>query len=451
MYILEFLKGAKKYTIGRRDSINKITILGAGISGISAAYHLKQLGIDSIVFEKNHTYGGLCDNFEIDGFTFDKFIHLSFSDSDYVKTLFNDSSDFFIHYPKPMCYYKGYWLKHPAQNNLYPLEVKEKVTIIKDFIERKDINIENIHNYEEWLKVQYGNYFAENFPMVYTEKYWTIPAKKLETKWVGSRMYIPKIEEVLEGAMTKETPNTYYAKEMKYPVRGGYKSFLKKMAENIEIYYNKEVVKIDTESKCIFFKDGEKTKYEKLILSLPLPEICKIIDNVPEKVFEAAKKLKWTSGLLISLGFNKPDIPKYLWFYIYDKEILSSRVYSPSLKSPNNCPVGCSSLQAEIYFSKFKPLKKPINEVMDQEIEKFTKIGLFKEEEILIKDIRIENYANIIFDHETYKNRDIIHNYLDSLNIYYVGRFGEWKYFWSDQALLSGKHVAEKILKEVKF
>jgi len=198
-----------------------------------------------------------------------------------------------------MCYYKGYWLKHPAQNNLYPLEVKEKVTIIKDFIERKDINIENIHNYEDWRKVQYGNYFAENFPMVYTEKYWTIPAKNLETKWVGSRMYIPKIEEVLEGTMTKETPNTYYAKEMKYPVRGGYKSFLKKMAENIEICYNKEVVKIDTESKRIFFKDGEKTNYKKLVLSLPLSEICKIIDNVPEKVFEAAKKLKWTSGLLL--------------------------------------------------------------------------------------------------------------------------------------------------------
>jgi len=57
LYVLEFLKGAKKYTIGRRDSIIKITILGARISGISAAYHLKQLGIDSIVFEKNHTYG----------------------------------------------------------------------------------------------------------------------------------------------------------------------------------------------------------------------------------------------------------------------------------------------------------------------------------------------------------------------------------------------------------
>ncbi|WP_045213318.1 FAD-dependent oxidoreductase [Desulfonatronovibrio magnus] len=35
-----------------------IAILGAGISGISAAYHLRQRGIESIVFEKDEDWGG---------------------------------------------------------------------------------------------------------------------------------------------------------------------------------------------------------------------------------------------------------------------------------------------------------------------------------------------------------------------------------------------------------
>ena len=34
-------------------------ILGGGIAGISAAYHLKQKGEDSVVYEKDSDWGGL--------------------------------------------------------------------------------------------------------------------------------------------------------------------------------------------------------------------------------------------------------------------------------------------------------------------------------------------------------------------------------------------------------
>lgn len=45
-----------------------------------------------------------------------------------------------------------------------------------------------------------------------------------------------------------------------------------------------------------------------------------------------------TSGYMVSLGFNRADVAKHLWFYIYDEDIPPSRVYSPSLKSPDNAP-----------------------------------------------------------------------------------------------------------------
>ena len=86
-----------------------IAILGGGISGISAGYHLALKGIKNTVFEKNPSWGGLCDNFVIgEGFRFDYFIHLSFSNSDYVKDLFSKSSDFIIHKPNSTNYYKGF-------------------------------------------------------------------------------------------------------------------------------------------------------------------------------------------------------------------------------------------------------------------------------------------------------------------------------------------------------
>ena len=420
-------------------------ILGAGISGISASYELKNNNIDSIIFEKNNDWGGLLDNFQINGFRFDKFIHLSFSQDEYVNSIFT-KTPLIRHKPLSYNYYKGYWLKHPAQNNLFPLSQSEKILITDDFKLSKEVETEKIKNYEEWLRVQFGNYFAENFPMVYTEKYWTVESKDLETKWVGDRMYKPTLEEIENGCLTDLTPNTYYAKEMRYPEKGGYKSFLKPMLNGLSIKTNAKVISIDLQKKQIVLDSSETFQYQNLISSLPLPEICKLIKHLPPNILAASEKLNFTSGYLISLGFNKPEIANKLWFYIYDKDVLPSRVYSPSLKSQDNAPDGCSSIQAELYFNKGQKLNISDEELLDQTISKFIEMGLFKEEDIIVKDIRIEKYANVVFDHFIYENRKIVLDFLEDNKIITVGRFGEWDYFWSDQSLLSGRKGALKII-----
>lgn len=121
----------------------KIIILGAGFSGISTGYHLKQKGFENIIYEKSPKIGGLCGSFEKSGFTFDKFIHMSFTKSKYVQNLFKKSSDYYVHKSDAMNYYYGTWLKHPAQNNIKPLSTFEKINIIKDFIQRPEKNKRN--------------------------------------------------------------------------------------------------------------------------------------------------------------------------------------------------------------------------------------------------------------------------------------------------------------------
>ena len=38
------------------------------------------------------------------------------------------------------------------------------------------------------------------------------------TAWIGDRIYQPTLDEVLLGTYMGETPNTYYAKKMYYPI-----------------------------------------------------------------------------------------------------------------------------------------------------------------------------------------------------------------------------------------
>lgn len=415
-------------------------ILGAGIAGISAAYHLKQKGENSVIFEKDNDWGGLCGFFEIDGFRFDRFVHFTFAKDEKIAELFAKSSPLYAHPPVSYNYWRGCWLKHPAQNNLAPLPIEEKVKIIDSFVNRPRKDVAEISDYAEWLRVQYGDYFAENFPFAYTRKYWGVEAKQLETKWVGNRLHVSPLPEVLRGAFAEQQENFYYTKFMNYPKKGGFRSIMNECRKGLDIRLNKKAVRIDTAAKQVEFADGTVEKYDNLISSLPLPEIIKMISDVPENVQNAAKQLRWTCGYQVSLGFNRPDVAKYLWFYIYDEDVPPARVYSPNLKSPDNAPEGCSSLQAEIFFANgVKVVDKNI--ILQKTVERLKEICQFNDSDVVVKDIRFEPYANIIFTPEIYESRKVVREWLQAQGIKTIGRFGEWDYLWSHQAFESGMKV----------
>lgn len=436
--------------------MKRVAIIGAGISGISAAYHIQEQHKEKykcIVFEKDSTYGGLCGGFYVDSsrgkFWFDNCVHLSFTSNEYVKQVFESNSKPFIHIPNMNNYYKGLWIKHPAQNNLYPLDVQTKVNILKDMINNHNKK-DDLHTFQDWLKAQYGDCFTATFPSKYTRKYWTLEANELTCDWVssgaGNRLYTPNLDEILYGAMSDITPNTYYAKEQRYPQKGGYRSFFSKLANSVDIKYNHNLTNIDAKNKILYFDNHMQYHYDILISSLPLNLMPSLL-NAPRDILDSASKLEATSVAIISLGFNKDNIAKKLWFYVYDEDILFARVYSPSKKSIYNAPNGRSSLQAEVYFSRFKPLDSMIdkNELLNHTIDSFVRMGICAYDDIIASDVRIIKYGNVIFNKDIHKNKNEILNYLKLLEIHSIGRFGKWEYLWSDESFLSGKEVALKI------
>lgn len=437
------MDGKRKWGAVYQGNKYQTIVLGAGIAGLTAGHVLAEHNKEVVLFEKNDTYGGLCRSFCLDGFTFDTFAHVNFSKDSFVLSMMEAQVPYITHTPEALNYYEGKWVRNPVQNNLIDLDVEERINILKDFVSRKSIPV---NNYEDWLKQHYGIYFTTNYPAKYTRKYWTVEPGELEIKWVEGRMYKPSLEEVLRGAMTKETPNVHYSKEIHYPLKGGFQAFVEPAAKNLDIQTNKEAVYINPNGHIIGFADGSAAEYDNLISTIPLDRLVSCIVNIPEEVHNAARGLDYTYGVLVSIAIKKPRCAPSLWFYIYDENIWPARVYAPEIKSSNNVPSGYSALQAEVYFSKHRPRKVQLDDIKKKTIEQLQRMKLFKENDILFADVREEPYANIMFTPEIYKNREIIHRYLDNLGIVYAGRFGEWDYLWTGQSVLSGKQAAEKIL-----
>jgi len=410
-----------------------IAILGSGIAGLAAALKARELGRNAVIFESKLSSGGLLDNFSINGFRFDQCVHLSFAKEEKVRAIF-DKTKYFTHSPESQCFENNKWFKHPIQNNLYPLKPEEKVELINSFLERPSKMISD--NYDSWLRYQYGDKIAERYPIKYTFKYWDTSPKKLSTTWIGNRMRKANVDEILYGAFTEATPNTYYTSEMRYPKKGGFKGFIQPLIDASTIFYNHKAINVDTNNKTIKFENNEVIQYKTLVSSIPLPMLALICAKTPKNVIKAASKLCSTSVDLISIGFNKKVVNK-LWFYIYDEDIFASRAYSPSKKSPDNAPPHKSSIQFEIYQrginSKYKK-----NDLIKNCKYALKKLKIGTPEDILFIDHRRVDYGNVVFDVLMEKSRDIVRDHMSSKGIKLCGRFGEWDYFWTNQSFLSG-------------
>jgi protoporphyrinogen oxidase len=254
---------------------------------------------------------------------------------------------------------------------------------------------------------------------------------------------------MVRGALTTDTDETnhHYLTRFRYPRQGGFGAFMKRLADGAPVVYSHDVTEVDVVAKRIRCANGEEAGYDTLVSSLPLPELIRRIPQTPLDVRQAADRLSCSSVVLVSLGVDRADLSPFHWFYIYDEDIPFARVNLPHNVAPTCAPEGCGGIQAEIYFSRYKPLWASIEELTEQTIAGLTRIGVLRPDDtILARDARIIRYANVIFDHDRRPALDVVHGFLKDQNIHYCGRYGEWAYFWTDDAILSGKHVAERIL-----
>ncbi|MEO1659099.1 MAG: FAD-dependent oxidoreductase [Pseudomonadota bacterium] len=418
-----------------------VSILGAGIAGLAAAKHLHDQNLSAHIFEAADEVGGLLAGFTVDGFRFDQAVHLSFATEPEVRAVF-DQTPYHTHKPESLNWDVDKWLRHPVQNNMFPLPTDEKTDLIRGLVDQTD---GPIHNYRDWLVQQYGKPIAERWPLQYTRKYWRLDASRLGTGWIGSRMRRADLSEVLRGAMSEDKSNTYYVKEMRYPEEGGYFSFIEPLVDPATVSLSHRAQRINTDDRVVHFDNGETHHYRRLISTIPLPMLIAMAENAPDELKRKAQTLVATQIDLVSVGFSKPDVSPALWFYIYDEDIEAARAYSPSWKSPANAPAGCSSLQFEIYSLPDEKVDRSEAFLKENVLYSLKKMRLADDNDILFMHHKRISHGNVVFTLGMEEIRAELLAWLSTQDIEVAGRFGCWGYIWSNQAFMSGLSAANRV------
>ena len=427
-------------------------ILGAGLAGLSAAYHL---GEDYEIFEKQDRVGGLCRSETLDGFTFDYAIHILYSNDADATGLIKDVllKDNFQSQPRSSWVYShGVHTFYPFQANTYglPVNVVEEciLGLIRAMYEKDEHR--QPANFEEWVYATFGEGIAKYFMIPFNLKCWAIDLKKMSSEWIKDRVLQPKLEEVIHGALTAQRKGFGPNAEFWYPKEGGIEAlprgFLPHLDES-RIHLKTEIVAIDGRQKQVQIVGGEKVPYDHLISTLPLPCLVDLMSEVPNNLAQARGRLENNTIWAVNLCIDRPRISAKHWIYYPEMEYLFHRISFPMNFHPSMAPEGKSSITVEVGASKHKYVNRET--LVEDVIRDLKKTDYVEDDsEIIAHNVLELTPAYIIYHIEHRQDVDLIHEYLRSIDIYPCGRFGDWEYLNMDHSIMSGKRVVEELRKK---
>ncbi len=422
-------------------------ILGGGMSGLSCAYHLKS---DYQLWEKSDEPGGLSRSIKQDGFVFDHTGHLLHLRDPYTLELIPRllGNNLVKNNRNAWIYSHGVATRYPFQANTYglpPRVIKECLQgVIEAQLAAKPAGA-SPETLRHWVLRTFGPGFGKHFFFPYNEKLWTVDADTLTAEWMAPFVPKPSVSEIVEGAFIDRTQQYGYNATFLYPREGGIQALAYEFAKPLQhLRLCQEVQAIDLERKTVTSAKGETVTYDHLVTSLPLARFLSMTTSLPPAISAVAKKLRWTSVYNINLGINRANITDKHWIYFPEKKYRFYRVGFPMNFSDKMTPPGCSSMYIELAYTPGKP---PNDEKTLKEcLQGLYDCGLLKRGDKMVSKLVLHiPIAYVIFDRNRTPSSQVLLSYLQSQNVYSIGRFGAWKYSYMEEAILEGKATAEKI------
>lgn len=428
----------------------KIIILGAGLTGLSTAYHLEKKGnYNYKLFEKESVAGGLCRTEKCGDFLFDYAEHLlHLKDKDTINLVNDLLKDNLQEHSRDVdIYFKKIYIPYPFQAHLGYLPRKEKLECFRGALTQGIANKKKkIVDFNDWIEKTFGKGIAKHFMTPYNTKLWTVHPKEMTLEWMSE--YVPKINKwsLIKNAFSRTKRKMGYNQTFLYPKEGGIQVLPNAFCQNIKpVYLNHECIKIDLLKKEAYFKNGLKESYDCLINTMPLKTFVKIISNAPASISQAGEKLKINKVLNINIGVNGiNDREGKHWIYFPQSYIPFHRQGYWSSFSKKLAPPETFSLFAEIAYKENSSINK--NKLYNDTIVQLGILGILKNKEEIIKNsfLDIEN-AYVIFDKFHKECTGLIKDFLTKNKIFTIGRYGAWEYSAMGEAIEWGRNTAKII------
>jgi protoporphyrinogen oxidase len=443
----------------------KIVIIGAGPTGLGAAYRLYELGYENwVLYEKSDYVGGhASSHVDAQGFVWDEGGHVIFSHYPYFDKLIDRmlGSEENQLVRESWIVRENSWVPYPLQNNLRYLPKPVQVEcILGAAAAASNGRAKEAANFREWILASFGEGIANAFMFPYNAKVWTTPLERMSKSWIAERVAVADFKRILENVLLERDdvgwgPNSKF----RFPLHGGTGEIYRRMADCFpaKVQRGKELVQVDCARRQVSFADGSGDTYDILISSAPIDLLVQNLKEADGELREAAGRLEHNNLLVLGIGLKKKIDTGKCWIYFADDSMPCYRGTYFSHYSRFNVPDGdteqFSSLMCEMSFRVGEPPDP--EHILGQVIAELIRVKILQESDrqrIVSRYSRAVPYSYPIPTLDRDRALGILQPALLQRGIYSRGRFGAWRYEIGnmDHSVMMGVEAVDNIVKGEK-
>jgi protoporphyrinogen oxidase len=420
-----------------------VAVLGAGLTGMSAALSLEGSGTPYRLFEKQPHPGGHVTTTWEAGYGFDRTGHLLHLRDPAVKrdVLEWIGDDYETIQRRSVVFSNGVYTRYPFQANTYGLPPTVAYECLLGFLKAHFAKEKpEPRNFEEFCLAHFGEGFSKHFMIPYNARLWGVSPKEITSAWCQRFVPLPKLEDVIAGAVGLNDRELGYNANFLYP-RKGIGVLTEAMARRLpRLELGRAPRRIDLGSRLLEFED-ERVPFDVLVSTAPLPVLIELLDPVPEAVRQAARRLRCTHLYYLDVALERRPGKDFHWAYVPEARYPFYRVGCYSHFSKALAPEGKGSLYVELADRSEPELSRLLPEV----VRGLAEMGVLEsEKDVAFAHVRRIDHAYVIFDHDYYASLAVVRAFLRENRLISAGRYGGWNYSSMEDAILFGRDAAER-------
>ena len=434
-------------------------ILGGGLTGLSAAYHLDARALASgdaslgsyLLVDREARLGGLTRTEEIRGYHFDHtghWLHLRHPEMKaFVDKVMGDDMLSVARQSRIWSY--GSLTQFPFQSNLFGLPKDVAYRCLQGAIDAALAEARGEYaaprDFKEFCLQRFGPGITEAFMVPYNTKLWGVEPEEITPDWCSRFLPRPNIAQMTAGALGLHDDSAGYNAHFVYPRTGGIEAFASRIAEHVprgKVRLNSQPVAFDLAKRTCTLSDGTGVRFERLLSSIPLPELLKLVKDLPADIAEAGSRLRCTSLRYLCYGVARPVLDDIQWLYVPEPKYPFYRIGSFSNAVPSLAPPGKSSLYVEVANNIT---------VSDADVKAAVRAFLRSQDwldadsQVEVEEVRHIRYGYVVFDKHYFPAKDAILPWLKARGVDSLGRYGAWVYSSMEDALMDGYGFARDL------
>ncbi|NOZ64834.1 MAG: NAD(P)-binding protein [Caldiserica bacterium] len=462
----------------------KVLILGAGMTGLSAGWVLSENGFAVELLEKEAEVGGLARSARRREYIFDYAPHCYHaSNPDILQRFKQLAGNEFVETPKDVrIKFRGQFYHYPLQvfDVLRSLNPFTTFSCMADYLAvllKGKFRGFSDRNAEEWLVNRFGRTLYDIFFGPYSQKVWGIPLSRMSSAFAQHRIPYPSLGGILKNALGRFLPGRAgstnsgevtdftqghrfapLVKRLYYPRKGAgfipekISQEIKAQGGKISLNYQVKriVIEKDRVESVVVVVDGKEVekRCDHLISTIPITELLySISPPLPEDILRACSRLQFRSVVVVCLGVKRRPVLPAQSLYFTNRTF--NRVSDLVRYGMLDCaPEGKTSVIVEITCDEGDRIWRAEPSILcPQIIEELEEEGLIAKDEVEYFDLLRIKYGYPIYALNYEEAIKKAANFFSRIsNLLVGGRQGLFEYIDMDISMEVGLAMAQCII-----